>query len=268
MNRTSVFGSETSVFSGDCLRKITGGTSKGNQPKWYEPRAQLLIKSQFQYQNKLWKDNLVEIIASNIAYQLGINSVKYDLCQIKTDTQIMDGCFSASFLTTDEVFITYEQLFEQYAFTRTVMPSYRLSAKEHLEQILDVYSVVAELDASVYLLGMTALDWLVGNEDRHENNYGAIRNSDGNYRLAPIFDSGLGLFEHDLKYAGLPLEIAMRRMRSKLLCPKHSKAYANVAEVTGLEISGFLDLGGMVFPNSISREYILQAATSMGVSIL
>lgn len=256
------------VFNVDALTEIAGGTSKGNQTKWYDPRSDLFIKSQFEYQGRTWKDNMVEVIASSIGLQLGIQCVEYKLCEIRQPSTFKAGCFSKSFLQPGEVFKPYSQLYDEYTASHLTVPTHQLSAHDQAELVLDVYEKITGIDASVYLLGTVALDWLVGNEDRHYNNFGIIANLDGSYRLPPIFDSGLGLFEHDTSYCGLPLEVAMHKVRSKLISSKHSKAYAAVAQLTSLEISGFLDISGMEFPNSLAQGYIESVAKSMGVLLV
>ena len=50
-----------------------------------------------------------------------------------------------------------------------------------------------------YLIVMAIIDFLIGNEDRHLNNFGVLTD-DSTYRLLPLFDFGLGLFEHDRRY--------------------------------------------------------------------
>ena len=48
------------------------------------------------------------------------------------------------------------------------------------------------------MLNLAILDCLVGNCDRHTRNFGVFFNSSkGEFSIAPVFDSGMGLFEHD-----------------------------------------------------------------------
>lgn len=58
------------------------GSSKGNQRKWLT-RDDCYVKEQFFYQNKYWRDDLVEIIASELCLQLGFDVVVQNGVEIK-----------------------------------------------------------------------------------------------------------------------------------------------------------------------------------------
>ena len=69
MNNTS----NLQYFNTEILQSLQlNSTSKGNQSKWYDLKEKLFIKKQFEYQDKFWRDDLVEIIASEIAKQMPI----------------------------------------------------------------------------------------------------------------------------------------------------------------------------------------------------
>lgn len=65
--------------------------------------------------------------------------------------------------------------------------------------IIDVLRQYASLNFEQYLVSMILLDVLTGNEDRHLNNFGILKR-DSSFHFAPLFDFGLGLFEHDRRY--------------------------------------------------------------------
>lgn len=60
----------------DCIALDLESTSKGAQRKWLSGDRKFLIKEQFYYQLRHWNDDLVEVIASSIGNQLGINCVE------------------------------------------------------------------------------------------------------------------------------------------------------------------------------------------------
>ena len=48
------------------------------------------------------------------------------------------------------------------------------------------------------MLDLAVIDCLVGNVDRHTRNFGLFyRNDNGCFEVPMVFDSGMGLFEHD-----------------------------------------------------------------------
>ena len=49
-----------------------------------------------------------------------------------------------------------------------------------------------------YMIDLAVLDCLIGNVDRHTRNFGLFYNClTGEWSMPPVFDSGIGLFEHD-----------------------------------------------------------------------
>ena len=65
------------------------------------------------------------------------------------------------------------------------------------------------VDISEYIVYMTILDYLILSIDRHYNNFGALI-INGRFEFCPLFDFGLGLFEHDKKYTNVSLTEALK----------------------------------------------------------
>lgn len=264
---TSFFSSNVPTFNTSLLSPISGSTSKGNQPKWFHSRHNVFIKRQFEFQDCYWKDYLVEIIASEIGHQLGFNVVSQFICNIITETGQFKGCCSSNFLSEDEVYVTAYDLRKLPNFMQLPDNYDRISGTEKVEWLLKLFDTTVNLDASRYLFEMTLLDYLVANEDRHWNNFGAVYSVLGTTRIAPLFDFGLGLFEHDNKYDGLSLVTAMRKIKGQPILVDLHKALLAVKAVTGYSISGTIDLTQLHFPNRLSKPYIITCARNIGLEV-
>lgn len=79
---------------------------------------------------------------------------------------------------------------------------------------LNIMNKIVNEDCTEYLIIMSLLDFLVGNEDRHLNNFGLLT-ADNSYRLAPLFDFGIGLFEPDMRYQNTPFRDCLGMMECK-----------------------------------------------------
>lgn len=129
-----------------------------------------------------------EVIASLVCAHLGIYHVDYSL--IKDDGYLYCAC---------EDFVSYAQ-----DFVTAYMVSEE-SGKRNSESLyrffIRRYTELGIMDAEKRFNQMLLVDYLLGNEDRHLNNFGLIRDSNTLkfLSLAPIFDTGscLGYLEED-----------------------------------------------------------------------
>lgn len=172
-------------------------TSKGNQQKWYDVKNKRFIKEQFFYQNKYWKDYMVEYLATVIAGQCNFeNVVKQEIVKLSNGryaTVSKDFCEEGFRFVPVSKFVDKSKIEEMYGW------SYKMY--DYLIKIASDLGV----DWSTYLGTMILMDFLLGNEDRHINNFGLLLKG-SEFKVAPLFDFGLGLFEHDLIYEGKPLD--------------------------------------------------------------
>ena len=133
--------------------------------------------------------------------------------------------------------------------------------------MLSTIKKLCGIDITDYLIVMIVFDYLLGNEDRHYNNFGVTR-VDGEYRVAPLFDFGLGLFEHDNVYNGHTLQEATSIMDGK---PFHKDMSRPLAMLFNI---GFKDklcriCEGIkiptreLFPNELGYEYFVGAITEL-----
>ena len=88
----------------DLLSLQLDTTSKGNQRKWYDTTNRLYIKEQLYYQEKYWRDDLVEIIAYELAKQMFFDKndiivVQQHLCKIQDiDNRVTRGIYSVVYV--------------------------------------------------------------------------------------------------------------------------------------------------------------------------
>lgn len=124
-----------------------------------------------------------EVFASEICNRLGIDHVPYHL--IIQDHYPYSAC---------ENFVTPQtELVSAWYVMQTQKKPNHVSVYEHYINCckrLEIPNVKDSLDK------MMVLDYLVLNEDRHQNNFGIIRNVDSldGISAAPIFDSGTSLW--------------------------------------------------------------------------
>lgn len=129
-----------------------------------------------------------EVIASLVCSHLGIYHVDYHL--IEDDGYLYCAC---------EDFIMYGQ---DFVTAYMVSEESKKANEESLYQfIVRRYAELGVEDAKKQIDKMLLLDFLLGNEDRHLNNFGLIRDAKTLRFLccAPIFDTGscLGYLEED-----------------------------------------------------------------------
>ena len=174
-------------YTEELMSLQTMSTSKGNQLKWYDEQNRLYIKAQFCYQGKLWRDDLVEVIGSHIGAQMKLTDkavcvLHQELCEIHDHGKLYHGVYSNDFCRNEERFFPFYRLLQ---INGLEFP-YRSSIGEKWKFVLDTMRVCTGLDYTDYLVAMTMIDILVGNEDRHLSNFGVLANE--SFRIPPLFD--------------------------------------------------------------------------------
>lgn len=237
----------------DCIQLDIISSSKGAQRKWLSKDEQFLIKEQFYYQLRYWNDDLVEVIASGIGKQLGINCVEQWLGNISgSDCSFSHYWGDKRFISFGR-FSGYEKILE---YTDVV---------DRIKFAIDLAFKITQLDLTQYLANMTIMDFLIGNEDRHFFNFGILHDGK-NYEIAPLFDFGLGLFEHDVFYKDLSLEQCISKMSKK---PFHSwdKALDYFASAINLPKITDVKISRRLLPNSLSEPYLRYSFGKLGIEV-
>lgn len=181
-------------FDSGLLEKLTNNSSsKGNQEKWLSKDKKYFIKEPFRYQNIVWADYKVELMAESIITQLDVEtgSIRQEFCTVDGKPAVC----SVNFRTSGYKFLSFHRILEKKGlkFADAWFPEVKFQFI--INTVLDCFG----LDITNYILDMVLIDTLVGNEDRHLNNFGVFSGYNG-ITVAKLFDYGLGLFEHDARY--------------------------------------------------------------------
>lgn len=237
----------------DCIELDIHSVSKGAQKKWLSKDRLFLIKERFYYQLRFWNDDLVEVISSIIGRQLGINCLEQFLGRISG----RDCSYSAYW--GEKRFIPFGKLKganEIYEYSDVI---------DRIKFTIDLLNSNTHLDLTDYLGKMTLLDFIVGNEDRHLFNFGVLYDGSG-YEVAPLFDFGLGLFEHDVYYKGLSIEQCIQKMSKK---PFHdwNQALNYFAEITELPKKTTIQIPEKLLPNSLAEPYLRYSLKTLGMEV-
>ena len=272
MKNLNVFDSdELKVFkTSDLLGLQCGSTSKGNQMKWYDSKNDFYIKSQFYFQDKFWRDDLVECIAAQLGKQLYLSDKKVQVleqlpCKIDLGYNTIYGVYSKNFCNKDEVFIPFSRILN----AKKIQFPYSSSIDTKWAFVLNTLNNLTQTDCSDYLLVMSLLDFLVGNEDRHISNFGVIYYN-GYFRISPLFDFGLGLFEHDRKYENLPLKQCISKMECKPFARHNEDLIAFISSEYTIQeyLPDKFDLTGIELPSLKASSYILNRAKMLNVEVI
>lgn len=193
------------VNSKQALRQRTG--TDGYQPKFLVDEGKYFLKVQCKLSGEYMDDWRVENIASRVGTSLGFNIIKQNPCNvILTEDRFerqLKGVYSVNF----------EQLGLKYRSFESIVNTVGIETKRNEAFIkmsnTDKMRWMASLIAKTtfityneyldYLIKTAIIDIIVGNADRHTRNFGVVFNSNTQKdEIAPIFDCGMGLFEHDI----------------------------------------------------------------------
>ena len=249
-----------------------GSTSQGNQEKYKTVDGRYYVKARFEYQQRLWRDNLVEVIASMYALRCSlpdmVKVVKQGLCLIGAK----EGSYSEAFDRDGSLFVPFSRAAAVRLDTASVHGIAR-DATQWVPFLINTYSDIVGEDATPYLVSMLLLDLVVANEDRHLGNFGFLcRRGEKQLNYSLLFDFGLGLFEHDGRYyPGMPLERAVKHIRLKPWGLKVSAALdfleTNYSDLVKCMLPKSLSLEDFEFPSDLSRDYFVWINERLGVKI-
>ena len=160
-----------------------------------------LIKNEKNYVYEFWS----EVIASEVGELLGFEMLKYD---VAINDQHTLGCLSRLMIDTNK-----EQLDEGYKWIKRYQLAYDTEDRNaYTFQLIDdtLRGLFPNENFIEKLISIIVLDCIIGNEDRHQENWGIIILNDtskksripfskknpipkSTYRFAPIYDSGSSL---------------------------------------------------------------------------
>ncbi len=172
-----------------------------------------------------------EVIASEIMARLGIPHVPYTLIWNN------DAPYSVCEDFVDE----NTELIPAWRIMMTEKKSNSTSVYQHFVNCCKSLGIK---DVVPYLDRMITLDYIIANEDRHLNNFGAIRNAETLewIAMAPIYDSG-----SSLGYDKLPQQMRSERdVGCKPFKNHHIEQLKLVRSFDWLDLSKLSDIGDMI----------------------
>jgi hypothetical protein len=181
--------------------------SVGSKFKFWFSGGQRLFKGVRGTSGEDW----AEKISAELAGLIGLPHANYELASWQQSPAHISGVVSANFCGKGEALVLGNELLAQ------VVPDYALGVSKFHESAHTLGRVLQTLNerqpslplrweppgnitsAAELFIGYLLLDALVGNTDRHHENWGVVRTSSGNEHLAPTFDhaSSLGCHEVD-----------------------------------------------------------------------
>lgn len=258
----------------DVVNISLASTSKGNQDKYKSCDGLYYIKTRFLHQQRLWHDDFVEVIASQYTHQCNFSGdvpvVRQGLCRLGNE----ECSYSEAFDVDNWSFTSFSRYLDKEFDTLSRL-STRISDKyTWFCTLRDFYNSALEEDATEYLVAMMLLDLVVANEDRHLSNFGYLSCSETLQMVpCPLFDFGLGLFEHStLYYEGTPLDRAVKKIRIKPWSMKVLQVLDLLNEHFSSDVSAMLpvsvDLSKYHFPSVLAKNYFQWINERLGVQIV
>lgn len=246
-----------------------GSTSRGNQRKYKTITGDFYIKDRFLYHDVIWKDHLVEVVASKYAAS----------CNFPPDFKVV----RQGICTVDGIVASYSEAFDRdgcafIAYSRAMgdrledLQLLRYTADDWFKFIFETYSEFTQRDEGEYLALMTLLDLVIGNEDRHLSNFGYLRREGEPLQHGVLFDFGLGLFEaNDSVFPGIDFRRALKHVRMKPWMAKATVVLDRLERDYSSLISSVLpaaiNLEDYEFPSTLAREYFSWINERLGVKV-
>jgi len=130
-----------------------------------------------------------EVIASDIMNLFGIDHVEYKLIRSKINNIPLSICKCMTDINNELI------------TARVVIDTEAKENRNDYDRFIQICDNNGIKDVKEKLDDMMIIDFIIGNTDRHKNNFGILRDSDTLEwkKLAPIFDNGNSLFHSDPK---------------------------------------------------------------------
>ena len=257
-----------SYNSAELISLSVATSSQGNQPKWKTPDGQWYIKECFDYQDIHWRDDKVEVISSQYAKLCHL-----DLFGVKVLEQ--EPCFvdgrpavrSKNFCDEHQYFIPFYRLIGAHLIPRDC------SVEDRLNLYSNILLEATGLHYTNYLFVMMVLDCIISNEDRHLSNFGALYSTETqSYSIPPLFDFGLGMLEHDIKYREMPLAKCVNRIDGKPFAGKNKKVLQKLTtvypDVVKRLLPDSIELDIFDFPSNKAKLLFKRQNQMLGVEVL
>lgn len=188
--------------------------------------------------NPFRQQPLNEVIATEIMNRLGIPCVPYSV--------VWDG--GAPYSICEDFVDENTELVPAWRIIKTRKQSNSTSIYSHFVNCSEALGI---MDAVAFLDRMIVLDYIIANEDRHLNNFGALRNAETLEWLgmAPIYDSGSSL-GYD---KSVPLMMNAREVVCKPFKKHHDEQLKLVSNFDWIDFAKLGDVPDMIV-NVLSDE--------------
>lgn len=162
------------------------GTSEGTQIKFHKDNYWYKLDS-------AGGEGITEELCSNVLACSSLSDREY-VCYESGLINKTNGCRCRSFLDDGEEFITLYRFYQLMTGEKLNDKINTLNTpRERADFVLNFFHHAINLDLNNYFAKIFTLDYIILNEDRHFNNLGFIRDANGTYREAPVFDNGKSL---------------------------------------------------------------------------
>ncbi len=174
---------------------------------------------------------LNEVIASEIMRRLNIPHVPYTVTWNKGAPYSVCGDF-------------INKNTELVPAWRIIQTKKQPNSKSLYQHFVDCADALGIPDVRAFLDQMIVLDYIIANEDRHLNNFGAVRNAQTLewHGMAPIYDSGSSL--------GYDKSVPMMRDGSEVICKPFKKHHEEqlklVSSFDWIDFSALADVSEMI----------------------
>ena len=186
-------------------QKIAETSSKGNQEKWFDKKANRWYKLDLFGYEALAETVVSTLLKKSNVEEKGFEIAEYQMEKLEVRKRQRTGCSSESFLQDGEELITVAHLLKKGVGTNYLK---ELEKQKNLQKkiayIVEHVERLTGLDRfGEYLTLLFEADMLFLNDDRHLNNIAVIRKED-TFRYCPLFDFGAGLLSNTREY---PLDV-------------------------------------------------------------
>ncbi len=194
--------------------------------------------------NPFRQQPLNEVIATEIMNRLGIPCVPYSV--------VWDG--GAPYSICEDFVDENTELVPAWRIIKTRKQSNSTSIYSHFVNCSEALGI---MDAVAFLDRMIVLDYIITNEDRHLNNFGALRNAETLewIGMAPIYDSGSSL--------GYDKSVPLMMNAREVVCKPFKKHHEEQLKlVSNFDWIGFAKLGDVpdmivnVLSDENARDYM------------
>ena len=194
--------------------------------------------------NPFRQQPLNEMIATEIMNRLGIPCVPYSV--------VWDG--GAPYSVCEDFVDENTELVPAWRIIKTRKQSNSTSMYSHFVNCAEALGIK---DAVAFLDRLIVLDYIIANEDRHLNNFGALRNAETLEWLGmvPIYDSGSSL-GYD---KSVPLMMNAREVICKPFKKHHEEQLKLVSDFGWIDFAKLEDVPGMivgVLSDKNARDYM------------